>query len=81
MAGAAKVDLGPEYDFGGDVAKYSRLLQLSGPDCNASCSQSLFARGLLWAFAFFHEESVRCFTAAADEIPCPLVCCSAFAGK
>lgn len=32
-------------------------------------AQILFAQGLLWAYAFHHEEAERCFTAALAQHP------------
>jgi hypothetical protein len=54
--------------------KYSRIFESdSSLDHKSKDAQELRAQGLLWAYAFFHEESVRCFQAAADLQPSALV--------
>jgi tetratricopeptide (TPR) repeat protein len=44
-----------------DLGTYSRLVTT-----NSTEAQVWFDRGLLWCYAFNHEEAVRCFRKAAD---------------
>jgi tetratricopeptide (TPR) repeat protein len=47
-----------------DLGRFGRPTSTSSPE-----AQAWFDRGLLWSYAFNHEEAVRCFeqAAAADE--------------
>ena len=45
-----------------DLGPFSRPITTSSPD-----AQRWFDRGLLWCYAFNHEEAVRCFRRAADH--------------
>jgi tetratricopeptide (TPR) repeat protein len=56
----------PDYDF--DLGSYAREVTTS---CTAA--RAWFTRGLLWTYAFNHEEAVRCFERAiADDPDCAL---------
>src|SRR6202042_2650157 len=35
----------------------------------SAAAQAWFDRGLVWCYAFHHEEAVRCFERAAEEDP------------
>lgn len=50
------------YDY--DLGRHSRRVTTSSPE-----AQSWFDRGLIWAYAFNHEEAVRCFERAAAADP------------
>ncbi|PKY04067.1 TPR-like protein [Aspergillus campestris IBT 28561] len=58
----------PYYDLG----PHRRPVTTTSPD-----AQQWFDRGLVWAYAFNHEESVRCFTRATEFDPS---CAMAFWG-
>ncbi|KAI4934364.1 hypothetical protein J4E85_002220 [Alternaria conjuncta] len=45
-----------------DLGSYHRKISTSSPD-----SQTWFDRGLVWCYAFHHEESARCFERAISE--------------
>ncbi|KAM0282709.1 hypothetical protein ACHAQH_002907 [Verticillium albo-atrum] len=47
-----------------DLGQYSRKVTTGSID-----AQTWFDRGLLWCFAFNHEEAARCFTRAAEHDP------------
>ena len=47
-----------------DLGSYSRTVSTSSPT-----AQALFDRGLLWCYAFNHEEAVRCFEQAVEHDP------------
>lgn len=69
-APAAGLDIGP-----GSLPLYRTLLtKTADPDSTHvdvphESAQILFAQGLLWAYAFHHEEAERCFTAALNQHP------------
>jgi len=44
-----------------DLGRHHRPVSASSPD-----AQLWFDRGLIWAYAFNHEEAVRCFERAID---------------
>jgi hypothetical protein len=45
-----------------DLGSYHRKISTSSPE-----SQTWFDRGLVWCYAFHHEESARCFERAISE--------------
>ncbi|KAH6882820.1 hypothetical protein BKA58DRAFT_25509 [Alternaria rosae] len=45
-----------------DLGRYHRKISTSSPE-----SQTWFDRGLIWCYAFHHEESARCFERAIGE--------------
>ncbi|MFQ6329068.1 tetratricopeptide repeat protein [Nocardia sp. CWNU-33] len=45
-----------------DLGKYTRPVTTTSP-----AAQRWFDRGLIWTYAFNHEEAVRCFALASDE--------------
>ncbi|WP_406239298.1 tetratricopeptide repeat protein [Nocardia sp. NBC_01009] len=45
-----------------DLGKYTRPVTTPSP-----AAQRWFDRGLIWTYAFNHEEAVRCFALASDE--------------
>jgi tetratricopeptide (TPR) repeat protein len=45
-----------------DLGRYGRAVSTSSPD-----AQLWFDRGLVWCYAFNHEESIRCFRTAAEH--------------
>jgi hypothetical protein len=47
-----------------DLGSYRRKISTS-----SSKAQEWFDRGLVWCYAFHHEESARCFERAIDEDP------------
>ncbi|CCT72779.1 probable TPR domain protein [Fusarium fujikuroi IMI 58289] len=47
-----------------DLGLYKRTISTTSPE-----SQAWFSRGLIWAYAFNHEESVFCFEQAAISDP------------
>src|ERR1700728_2530428 len=47
-----------------DLGGYTREVTTSSPE-----AQAWFTRGLLWTYAFNHEEAVRCFTRAIANDP------------
>lgn len=47
-----------------DLGTYTRVVTTSSP-----AAQLWFDRGLIWAYAFNHEEAVRCFGQALDHDP------------
>lgn len=47
-----------------DLGGYSRPVSTASP-----LAQTWFDRGLIWSYAYNHEEAVRCFEAAAREDP------------
>jgi tetratricopeptide (TPR) repeat protein len=51
-----------EYDY--DLGSYGRTVTTSSPE-----AQRWFDRGLVWSYAFHHEEAVSCFEAAARADP------------
>jgi hypothetical protein len=52
-----------------DLGAYSRRVPTKSPE-----AQLWFDRGLLWRYAFNHEEAIRCFRKAAEHDPgCALV--------
>jgi tetratricopeptide (TPR) repeat protein len=56
----------PDYDF--DLGSYAREVTTS-----SAAARAWFTRGLLWTYAFNHEEAVRCFERAiADDPDCAL---------
>ena len=56
----------PDYDY--DLGSYAREVTTS-----SAAARAWFTRGLLWTYAFNHEEAVRCFTRAiADDPDCAL---------
>ena len=56
----------PDYDF--DLGSYAREVTTS-----SAAAHAWFTRGLLWTYAFNHEEAVRCFERAiADDPDCAL---------
>ena len=56
----------PDYDF--DLGSYAR-----GVTTSSAAARAWFTRGLLWTYAFNHEEAVRCFERAiADDPDCAL---------
>lgn len=70
----AEIALGPDYDFGDNPSKYGGLLELGEDNVKHDDSWTLFVRGLLWAYAFFHDESLRCFRTACNVGNSTLVC-------
>ena len=56
----------PDYDF--DLGSYACEVTTS-----SAAARAWFTRGLLWTYAFNHEEAVRCFERAiADDPDCAL---------
>ncbi|MFH8798380.1 hypothetical protein ACH4F6_02090 [Streptomyces sp. NPDC017936] len=51
-----------EYDY--DLGTHGRTVTTSSPD-----AQRWFDRGLVWSYAFHHEEAVACFETAARADP------------
>jgi tetratricopeptide (TPR) repeat protein len=51
-------------DYGYDLGTYARRVSTSSAD-----AQSWFDRGLVWSYAFNHEEAVRCFERAVEADP------------
>ena len=47
-----------------DLGSHHRPVSASSPD-----AQLWFDRGLIWAYAFNHEEAVRCFERAIEADP------------
>ncbi|HSS90234.1 MAG TPA: tetratricopeptide repeat protein, partial [Streptosporangiaceae bacterium] len=47
-----------------DLGSHHRPVPASSPD-----AQLWFDRGLIWAYAFNHEEAVRCFERAIEADP------------
>src|SRR4051812_12769865 len=47
-----------------DLGAYSRRTSSTVPE-----AQTWFDRGLVWSYAFHHEEAIRCFDAAIDLDP------------
>ena len=47
-----------------DLGRHHRPVSASSPD-----AQLWFDRGLIWAYAFNHEEAVRCFERALEADP------------
>jgi hypothetical protein len=47
-----------------DLGSYSRKVTTS-----SEAAQTWFNRGLVWSYAFHHEESARCFERAINEHP------------
>ncbi len=47
-----------------DLGSYGRPVTTSSPE-----AQRWFDRGLIWCYGYNHEESIRCFTKAADLDP------------
>lgn len=47
-----------------DLGTYSRTVSTSSPEVQSWCDQ-----GLLWAYGFTHEESLRCYQQAAELDP------------
>jgi len=54
----AKISDSYSYNLGA----YHRTVSTSSPT-----AQKWFDRGLVWSYAFHHEESARCFEMAIDE--------------
>ncbi|KAJ2976133.1 hypothetical protein NUW58_g8165 [Xylaria curta] len=54
--------MGREYDGYYDLGSYRRPVSTN----NASALE-WFNRGLIWSYAFNHEESVKCFERAIEE--------------
>ncbi|WP_193048084.1 tetratricopeptide repeat protein [Mycolicibacterium baixiangningiae] len=56
-------DAGPHYDGGAyyDLGSYHRPVETPSPQ-----AQLWFDRGMVWAYAFNHEEAVRCFERALE---------------
>ncbi|MFJ3310030.1 tetratricopeptide repeat protein [Streptomyces sp. NPDC086549] len=51
-----------------ELGSHSRRVTTSSPD-----AQMWFDRGLIWTYAFNHEEAVRCFEAAAEaDLDCAM---------
>ena len=50
---------GDHYDY--DLGTFSRTVSTRSAE-----AQHWFDRGLVWCYAFGHEETVRCFRRAAD---------------
>ena len=51
-------------DYEYDLGTYGRPISTSSAD-----AQAWFDRGLVWSYAFNHEEAVRCFERAAEADP------------
>src|SRR5882757_128883 len=47
-----------------DLGAYSRAITTTSPE-----AQRWFDRGLVWAYAFNHEEAVKCFNKALEHDP------------
>ena len=47
-----------------DVDVYERRVTTSSPE-----AQTWFNRGLVWTYAYFHDEAVACFHRALDADP------------
>ncbi|KAM0270024.1 hypothetical protein ACHAQH_009584 [Verticillium albo-atrum] len=55
-----------EYPF--DLGTYSRPVTTSSPEC-----QAWFDRGLIWSYAFNHEEAAKCFQKAIHhDVSCAM---------
>ena len=53
-------EFGPYYDLG----SHHRAVETPSPQ-----AQTWFDRGLIWAYAFNHEEAIRCFERALEVDP------------
>jgi hypothetical protein len=51
-----------------DIVTHRRAISTSSPD-----ARIWFERGLIWTYAFNHEEAMRCYERASSHDPgCPL---------